>query len=452
MAHVDTQEVDAIMAELGLNDPPRPSTSGPGARATSGPGAQGMSGPGARGMSGPGARGMSGPGPRMSGPGAAKAGPGPGFSGPGAAWARRKQEEESKPIQMAQNTPDGRQIIYKGPPCARCGEMIIGQCLSALGQTYHPEHFVCVFCSQPFPDGNFMIHEDQPYCEEDYHELFSPRCKICGDPIRDKAINAGDMHFHSNHFCCHACGKMLKGQKYNIMEDTKEVYCPPCYGKRIIRIDPLAKICHYCKKPIIGEYLLLQGQYVHPEHYRCAECGCNFTGGNCQEYEGNLYCTEHYLQLIKDTCAKCHKPIVGRSVTGLGKVWHPEHFVCHTCSKPFMGSTYFEKDGYAYCDEHFQILFGEPCVRCGKAVAVGGINFIGKMYHSEHFMCTSCDKLLTKSDVFEWEGKPNCKTCYMKLPLALRKKLEKKRKLELKAEKKRSKAEQKERNKKYANE
>jgi len=457
---VDTQEVDAIMAELGLNDSgPPPTTSDgpvvvqavpsmtPSGPSTSGP-VNGVAAP--RGsMSGPG-RGMSGPGRGMSGPGRGMSGPGRGMSGPGANWARQKQEQESKPIEMAKTTPDGRQIIYKGPPCAVCGEMVVGQCITALDKSYHPEHFVCAYCSQPFPNGQFIIHENDPYCEEDYHELFSPRCKTCGDPVRDKCINAGGMNFHSNHFCCFACGKMLKGQKYKIMEDTQEVYCTVCYGKRVKRIDPEEKTCHYCKKPIIGEYLLLQGQYVHPEHYRCEECGCAFTGGNCHEYEGNLYCTEHYHQLLKKTCAKCHKPIAGRSVTALGKVWHPDHFCCHTCAKPFMGASFFEKDGFAYCDEHYQVLFGEACVRCAKPVVVGGIRFMGKIYHPEHFQCTACDKVLKVSDVFEWEGKPNCRGCYLKLPASVRKKLEKRRREEDKAGRKRKKQEQKARNEKFA--
>jgi hypothetical protein len=51
---------------------------------------------------------------------------------------------------MPTTTPDGRAIVHQGPPCAQCGEMIIGQVVTALGKTYHPEHFVCYHCVQPF--------------------------------------------------------------------------------------------------------------------------------------------------------------------------------------------------------------------------------------------------------------------------------------------------------------
>ena len=72
------------------------------------------------------------------------------------------------------------------------------------------------------------------------------------------------------------------------------------------------------------------------------------SGGNCHEYEGKLYCLEDYKKLLKDICSFCHKPIIGRSFTAMGRVWHPEHFVCFHCKEPFHGSTFMEKDGNPY--------------------------------------------------------------------------------------------------------
>jgi paxillin len=68
---------------------------------------------------------------------------------------------------------------------------------------------------------------------------------------------------------------------------------------------------------------------------------------------------EDYLKLLKDICSFCHKPIIGRSFTALGRVWHPEHFVCYHCKEPLGTSSYMEKDGNPYCK--FFLLFA--CVR-----------------------------------------------------------------------------------------
>jgi len=36
------------------------------------------------------------------------------------------------------------------PPCAACNDVIKGRYITALNQAWHPEHFVCTECNQPF--------------------------------------------------------------------------------------------------------------------------------------------------------------------------------------------------------------------------------------------------------------------------------------------------------------
>lgn len=53
---------------------------------------------------------------------------------------------------------------------------------------------------------------------------------------------------------------------------------------------PEAHQCAMCNKPIVGQYLLIKGQFMHPRHFRCEECGTEFKGGDCHEFEGDFYC------------------------------------------------------------------------------------------------------------------------------------------------------------------
>jgi len=369
-------------------------------------------------------------------------------SGPGAAYARGKGRGSGpgpqvlppapKPTSFATHTPDGRPINHKGPPCAHCGEMIIGKCLNALEKTYHPEHFVCSHCNLPFPNGNFIENEGKPYCETDFNELFCSRCLNCKQSITDKCVTTiTGSKYHPNHFTCTGCGKNLVGAPYK--EDEGDLFCNGCKDTRSQRLAPATETCAKCKKPIIGEFIVLNGQRMHSEHFRCEECGCDFRGGNCHEYEGKLYCLDDYNKLLRNTCASCHKPILGRSITALGRVWHPEHFVCFSCHEPFAGSNFYEKDGKPYCELHYTQLFGTPCAKCDRPVVHNAIHFLDKVYHQEHFCCTGCDKLLKKGDITEWESKPMCMKCYKKLPDDVKKKVEKKRKEEQKIAEKRAK-------------
>lgn len=62
------------------------------------------------------------------------------------------------------------------------------QVVTAMGKTWHPEHFVCTHCQEEIGSRNFFERDGQPYCEKDYHNLFSPRCYYCNGPILDVSL------------------------------------------------------------------------------------------------------------------------------------------------------------------------------------------------------------------------------------------------------------------------
>lgn len=69
--------------------------------------------------------------------------------------------------------------------CNACDKPIVGQVITALGKTWHPEHFTCNHCNQELGTRNFFERDGHPYCEPDYHNLFSPRCAYCNGAILD---------------------------------------------------------------------------------------------------------------------------------------------------------------------------------------------------------------------------------------------------------------------------
>lgn len=69
--------------------------------------------------------------------------------------------------------------------CSACDKPIVGQVITALGRTWHPEHFTCSHCCSELGTRNFFERDGNPYCEPDYHNLFSPRCAYCNGAILD---------------------------------------------------------------------------------------------------------------------------------------------------------------------------------------------------------------------------------------------------------------------------
>ena len=47
---------------------------------------------------------------------------------------------------------------------------------------------------------------------------------------------------------------------------------------------------------------------------------------------------------------------------------HVEHFVCAQCEKPFLGQKHYERGGLAYCETHFNQLFGDVCYHCNEVI------------------------------------------------------------------------------------
>lgn len=74
------------------------------------------------------------------------------------------------------------------------------QVITALGKTWHPEHFTCTHCNQELGTRNFFEREGHPYCEPDYHNLFSPRCAYCNGPILD--VKQRPINTHTARVAC----------------------------------------------------------------------------------------------------------------------------------------------------------------------------------------------------------------------------------------------------------
>lgn len=244
-------------------------------------------------------------------------------------------------------TMQGASVVPRGH-CAGCAKLIVGQVITALGQLWHPEHFVCAQCKEEIGTQNFFERDGMPYCENDYHILFSPQCAQCHGPILDKCVTALDKTWHPEHFVCYSCGKELGDEGFH-------------------------------------------------------------------EKDGLVFCRTDYFQHFAPKCGMCNKPIVENFITALNQQWHPKCFACFDCHKPFGSSSFFEHEGFPYCETHFHAKRGSLCAYCGKPVSGRCITAMFRKFHPDHFMCTYCQKQLSKGTFKEENDKPYCHSCFSKL-------------------------------------
>lgn len=57
------------------------------------------------------------------------------------------------------------------------------QILTALGKSWHPEHFVCGVCSKPITEGSFNQRDGLPVCSPCYVSKYTDICHGCNQPI-----------------------------------------------------------------------------------------------------------------------------------------------------------------------------------------------------------------------------------------------------------------------------
>uniref|UniRef100_A0AAY4E1I2 LIM zinc-binding domain-containing protein n=2 Tax=Denticeps clupeoides TaxID=299321 RepID=A0AAY4E1I2_9TELE len=225
--------------------------------------------------------------------------------------------------------------------CAGCGKCIVGKILTALGQVWHPEHFVCVTCHKELGSGGFFERNGNAYCEKDYQERFSPRCAYCKGPILNNILNAMDRTWHPEHFFCTHCGDLFGTEGF--LEKDGKPYCTKDFYLLF------APKCSGCSRPVKENYLTAANGTWHPECFVCADCLQPFTEGSFHELDGRPLCYLHFHSRQGTLCGGCGAPISGRCISALGRKFHPEHFLCAFCLRQLNQGVFKEHDGKPYC-------------------------------------------------------------------------------------------------------
>lgn len=205
------------------------------------------------------------------------------------------------PKSIPHYTPSVRQ---SGALCDHCALPIAGRILSAAGERFHPECFVCHECHTnlelvafyPEPEKQRSEHVERVgarrfgtrvpgtdnmsadeafqlemadgdealrfYCHLDFHELFSPRCKSCKTPIEGEVIVACGAEWHVGHFFCAQCGDPFDSATPFVEKDGY-AWCVGCHTNRY------SSKCRKCRKPVTETVVKAWGFDWHANCFIC---------------------------------------------------------------------------------------------------------------------------------------------------------------------------------------
>ena len=187
----------------------------------------------------------------------------------------------------------------------------------------------------------------------------------------------------------------------------------------MLEFTPMIK-CARCKRPISGEYVQALGRAWHQNCFRCTVCGKAFVGQQFAAHDGKPYHDHCYVEAFAPRCAACNRPISGPYVTALGKKWHPEHFVCTACKKPFGKHGFVKHRGRPYHERCYLERFAPRCDVCGESIRGPYVTTTTGETFCEHHKgeipeCSSCGRLasdrLTGGHVHYEDGRVICNLC-----------------------------------------
>ncbi|XP_077464358.1 leupaxin [Stigmatopora argus] len=275
----------------------------------------------------------------------------------------RQQDSSPKPSAASQDTESidnllgglktdlekmGVDTVPKGH-CAACRKVIVGKMMTALGQLWHPQHFVCVACKTEISTAGYFEKDGHPYCQQDYERLFAPRCAYCMGPIVKNILTALNKTWHPDHFFCAHCGNFFgddgfleKDGKPYCSRDFYQLFAPKCAG---------------CGGSVMEDYLSAANAMWHRECFICADCLKPFSDGRFIVLDGRPLCQTDFNSRQGTLCGGCRQPIVGRCISALDSKFHPEHFVCAFCRRQLTQGIFKEYKGAPYCQVCYKKVF-----------------------------------------------------------------------------------------------
>lgn len=175
--------------------------------------------------------------------------------------------------------------------------------------------------------------------------------------------------------------------------------------------------CGGCHKPLSGQAITTSANQWHTRCFQCQACKQPLEHIAFYEKDGLPYCALDYHELFSPRCDYCKTPIEEHSISALGKTYHPGHFFCRECGKPFdENSDFLEHNGHAYCERDYYKQFGKKCKGCEETITGEFLMALGAEWHKECFVCAECGAAFTSSTFLIKQGKPYCDSHYHPSP------------------------------------
>lgn len=155
-----------------------------------------------------------------------------------------------------------------------------------------------------------------------------------------------------------------------------------------------SKICVACNGKIEGNYITVEGQIYHPQHFVCSVCKKVIEGSYMKDDKNFLH-QECYTKAKNLFCKECGKALQGEYVRYENGLYHKECFAnrvqkkCVICNTALEGYYVENEFGQSYHSKHKAEY--SNCFSCNRLMAPG-ICGVSRTYNDGRKICTECVK------------------------------------------------------------
>ncbi|CAI6248111.1 unnamed protein product [Periconia digitata] len=120
------------------------------------------------------------------------------------------------------------------PRCKSCKTPIEGEVVVACGAEWHPGHFFCAQCGDPFDASTpFVEKEGYAWCVGCHTNRYSTKCRKCKRPVTETVVKALGFEWHVGCFCCVECSGPFDDGRYFLRGESQDPVCVKCENRRL---------------------------------------------------------------------------------------------------------------------------------------------------------------------------------------------------------------------------
>jgi len=105
--------------------------------------------------------------------------------------------------------------------------------------------------------------------------------------------------------------------------------------------------CPGCGKSVGENHVRALDKLWHGGCFACLQCRKDISEEEFVVSPKGLPICKSCNENLAPTCPRCEKPVTGRKLDVMDKIWHPDCFVCFKCGAPL--DDYMEKAGKPFC-------------------------------------------------------------------------------------------------------